>query len=390
LREKPARVEQQVTARARGLLYTCAVQSLPHESPPSDDAAEALADFARGRSLAVLTGAGCSTESGIPDYRGPGTLARAKNPIELREFLRSAEARACYWARSSVGWRRVAGARPNAAHHALARLERAGVVRGVITQNVDRLHHVAGSRRVIELHGALADVRCLGCGALEPRARFQERLLALNPGFEARAAEFRPDGDAELLPSNVRVAREDSCKAVDRRAKRATGAEGRASAASERRAKRVSEANAGAGGTEAPPTPERVDGPEGRRAGRGRSTRCGEGRTMLALDRIAGFRVAECARCGGVMKPNVVFFGESVPRPVVDQAYAWVEEAGGLLVVGTSLTVFSGFRFVKRAAERGRPIAIVNLGATRGDALAELCIDAPAGRVVEALARALA
>jgi NAD-dependent SIR2 family protein deacetylase len=271
-------------------------------TPELGQAAAAL----RGRRLAVLTGAGCSTESGIPDYRGPGTLARARNPIQYREFVRSAEARRRYWARSLLGWPRVRAARPNAGHRALAALERAGIATGLITQNVDRLHHAAGSVEVIELHGALERVRCLGCGAGTPRAAVQERLLALNPGWQARGAAIAPDGDAEL-----------------------------------------------------------------------------------PADAVAGFQVAACESCGGDLKPDVVFFGESVPRPTVEAGFAQVDGAGALLVVGSSLAVFSGYRFVRRAAERGLPVVIVNLGPTRGDPLAAVRVDAPAGRALPALCAAL-
>lgn len=264
-----------------------------------------LLDALAGRRTVVLTGAGCSTESGIPDYRGPETARRARNPIQYRAFLADPAVRARYWRRSLVGWPRFASAEPNAAHHALARLERSGAVGGVITQNVDRLHHLAGSERVVELHGALADVRCLGCGQREARSSLQHRLVTLNPGFDpARHAELAPDGDAEL-------------------------------------------------------------------------------------DDAHGFRVASCLGCGGVLKPDVVFFGENVPRPRVEGALRMLDEAGALLVVGSSLTVFSGYRFVRRAHDRGVPIAVVNLGATRGDPLAAVRVDASAGSVLPALADAL-
>lgn len=267
---------------------------------------EAAVDALAGRRLAVLTGAGCSTESGIPDYRGPGTLARARNPIQYREFVRSAEARKRYWARSLLGWPRVRAARPNPAHRALAALEGAGVATGLITQNVDRLHHAAGSRCVVELHGALERVRCLGCGAVTDRAAVQERLLALNPDWPARSAALAPDGDADL-PAQL----------------------------------------------------------------------------------VAGFRVAGCPACGGDLKPDVVFFGESVPRATVDAAAALVDSAGALLVVGSSLAVFSGYRFARRAGERGIPVVIVNLGGTRADPLAAVRVDGRAGEVLPVIAARL-
>jgi NAD-dependent deacetylase sirtuin 4 len=267
-----------------------------------DDLAAAVAQL-RGRRAAVLTGAGVSTESGIPDYRGPETARRARSPMRFSDFVGSPEARARYWARSVAGWPRIAEAAPNAGHRAIAALEAAGLAVGVITQNVDRLHHRAGSRRVIELHGSLHEVRCLACGAVEARTKLQERLLRVNPG--ARVGPAAPDGDADVAD-----------------------------------------------------------------AGR-------------------GFRVLGCLGCGGPLKPDVVFFGENVPRARVDAAFATVDDADALLVVGTSLTVFSGFRFVKRAAALGRPIVVVNLGPTRGDPLATARIDAPAGEVLPALARAL-
>jgi NAD-dependent SIR2 family protein deacetylase len=268
---------------------------------------ERLTEVLAGRRVAVLTGAGCSTESGIPDYRGDGRpVARA--PIVHDAFVRSAHVRRRYWARAMVGWPRFAAARPNAAHAALAALEEAGVVAGIVTQNVDRLHQAAGSRRVVELHGALADVRCLACDAGEPRAEVQRRLCDANPGWIERAAAAQaPDGDAELPP-----------------------------------------------------------------------------------DDLASFVVVGCRRCGGALMPRVVFFGGTVPRPTVDSAFALVDGAEALLVVGSSLAVYSGFRFVRRAAERGLPIAIVNLGPTRGDDLGAIRVAERAGALLPRLAAVLA
>jgi NAD-dependent SIR2 family protein deacetylase len=268
---------------------------------------ESLVRLLRGRRLAVLTGAGCSTESGIPDYRGPASAGKLRTPIQDRDFLRRPEVRQRYWARSVLGWPRFSTAQPNAAHAALARLEQQGVVQGVITQNVDRLHHAAGSRQVIELHGALAEVVCLDCGVRERRERLQPRLEAMNPGFEAGLVELRPDGDAEL--------REEA---------------------------------------------------------------------------VAAFRVPACEACGdGVLKPDVVFFGGFVPAPTVEAAYGLVERSEALLVAGTSLAVYSGLRFVRRAVERGLPVAVVNLGETRADALAQLRVEARIGEVLPRLAEAL-
>ncbi|QRK04437.1 NAD-dependent protein deacetylase [Archangium violaceum] len=267
---------------------------------------EALASLLRGRRIVVLTGAGCSTESGIPDYRGPGTLARARNPIQHREFLTRPEVRARYWARSLLGWPRFSSARPNAAHQSLAALERDGHVLGLITQNVDRLHHAAGSQRVIELHGALARVRCLDCEAIELRTELQERLLALNPGFTEHTAEPRPDGDAEL-----------------------------------------------------------------------------------PVETVLAFRVAGCTRCGGTLKPDVVFFGDNVPPPTVEAAFALLEEGDALLVVGSSLAVYSGFRFLQRAADRHMPIGLLNIGECRGGELVDVRVEARAGEILPRLVEAL-
>ena len=270
--------------------------------PPLDDLVRLLA----GRRLVALTGAGCSTDSGIPDYRGPTSLQRTRAPIQYQEFVRSPAARQRYWARSFAGWPRFSLARPNPAHRALSALERTGALTGLITQNVDRLHHEAGHRRIIELHGALAEVRCMACGALEPRAALQSRLAALNPGWSAEPAVHRPDGDADL-----------DAAAVQR------------------------------------------------------------------------FTVPDCLACGGVLKPHVVFFGENVPRPIVDEAFSWLDSSEALLVAGSSLTVFSGFRFVRRAAERGIPVAIVNLGPTRGDELATVRVEGKLGELLPALSAAL-
>jgi NAD-dependent SIR2 family protein deacetylase len=268
---------------------------------------DALLSVLRGRRLAVLTGAGCSTESGIPDYRGPTTPPRRRPPIQHCEFIERAEVRRRYWARSLLGWPRLATARPNPAHAAVAALEARGQLTGLITQNVDGLHHAAGSRAVIELHGALRRVRCLGCGEVTHRDDLQARLLAANPGWVDRAgAEVLPDGDVDL---------EDAV--------------------------------------------------------------------------VAEFGVVACGRCGATLMPDVVFFGGNVARPVVDAAWAMIDAAEALLVVGSSLTVFSGYRFVRGAAERGLPIAILNQGPTRGDPHATARLEAPAGLALPRLVAAL-
>ncbi len=267
-----------------------------------------LARSASGR-VVVLTGAGCSTESGIPDYRGPTAQPRA--PMQHREFVDKADMRRRYWARSLLGWPRLAGAEPNAGHTALAELERRGVLAGIITQNVDSLHQKAGSEHVVELHGALARVRCLACGALSSRDELQRRLLDANPAWRVAEVPIAPDGDAELG-------------------------------------------------------------------------------VVVDESRLEGFTVVACEACGGVLMPDVVFFGGSVPRPTLDAAWALFEQAELLLVAGSSLTVFSGYRFVRRAAERAIPVAIVNLGPTRGDPHAQLRIDERCGIALPQLARAFA
>ena len=266
---------------------------------------EQLREFiARSRRLVVLTGAGCSTESGIPDYRSPGGAWTRHKPILYGSFVRSADVRRFYWARSFRGWPRFAAARPNDAHRALAELESRGTVHQLITQNVDDLHQEAGSRCVVQLHGRNRLVICLDCGAESLRADVQARMAAENAGWIGDAlngeeADFAPDGDANV-----------------------------------------------------------------------------------ARDAVAGFRIPDCERCGGVLKPAVVFFGESVPREKVSLAMQRVDEADALLVAGSSLTVWSGFRFVKRAAERRIPIAIVNIGPTRGDALATMKVDGNVGEIL--------
>lgn len=267
-------------------------------------AAADLADFvAASHYLVVLTGAGCSTESGIPDYRDANGEWKHKRPVDYRDFVADAAVRRRYWARSLVGWRRFAAARPNGAHHALAALERAGRVHGLITQNVDGLHQRAGSRKVIDLHGRLDVVDCLGCRAQSSRFEFQVELQRRNPGWSVFDAADAPDGDAQL------------------------------------------------------------DG--------------------LPFD---DFDVPECSACGGILKPGVVFFGEAVPRERTAAAFALIDAADALLVVGSSLMVWSGYRFVRRAAERGVPIAAVTIGKTRGDNLIGLRITGRCGPVLAELA----
>ncbi len=240
----------------------------------------------------MLSGAGLSTESGIPDYRGPTGLARGATPMTYQMFTRDADARRRYWARSHVGWRQIGAAAPNAGHRAVAGLQALGLLSGVVTQNVDGLHQAAGAFDVVELHGSLHRVVCLDCGALTPRDELDERLRAANAGWRVGSAAPRPDGDVELAEAEV----------------------------------------------------ER-------------------------------FVVAPCPACGGVLKPDVVFFGETVPADRVARCFALVAGARALLVLGSSLTVMSGLRFVLRAAKLGLPVAVVNDGPTRGDAHASIRLD---------------
>ena len=274
---------------------------------------EPLVDLMRDRRTLVLAGAGCSTESGIPDYRGPEGRLRVRAPVQYGDFVRSAATRRRYWARSAVGWRRVAGARPNPAHQGLAELEAEGLVAGVITQNVDGLHHAAGSRRVVELHGSLAQVVCLLCGDRMTRARVQERLVEENRGWFSR------------------VEREAS----------------------------------------------------------GRSAAAPDGDAELADDAYADFVVPDCDRCGGTLKPDVVFFGENVPGHRVEECWRMMDDADLLLVVGSSLTVYSGRRFVYGAAERALPIGVMNLGPTRADEYAAAKVEGRLGELVPQLVEAL-
>ncbi|MCW2684824.1 MAG: Silent information regulator protein Sir2 [Blastococcus sp.] len=269
---------------------------------------EVLADLVGDGDVVVLSGAGLSTDSGIPDYRGATGSLRRHSPMTYQTFIRDPRGRHRYWARSYVGWRQIREARPNAGHRAVGDLQSAGLIRGVITQNVDGLHQAGGARDVVELHGGLDRTVCLACGDTASRADLDERLQASNPHFGPRTDEINPDGDAEL--------------------------------------------------------PDEV---------------------------LDGFVMVECLACGdGPLKPDVVFFGETVPRDRVDHCFDLVEGAGSLLVLGSSLTVMSGYRFVLRAAKRGIPVAIVNAGPTRGDAKADVRVDAALGVVLPSLAACLA
>jgi NAD-dependent SIR2 family protein deacetylase len=255
----------------------------------------ALRDFiGRHSRLFVLTGAGCSTDSGIPDYRdAEGSWKRAQ-PVMFQAFMSDLHTRRRYWARSLVGWRHFRRAVPNDTHRALARLGAQGQMELLVTQNVDRLHQAAGSEAVVDLHGRLDQVRCMTCGMRTPREQMQEQLLARNPTWAHLHAHEAPDGDADL---------------------------------------------------------ERAD--------------------------FSSFDIPPCAYCDGVLKPDVVFFGESVPRDRVEAAMHALQQADAMLVVGSSLMVYSGFRFAQAAAEAGKPIAAVNLGRTRADALLTLKVSEP-------------
>ena len=265
-----------------------------------------LLEVVAAGNVLVLSGAGLSTESGIPDYRGPTGLARRATPMTYQTFVASAAAQRRYWARSQLGWRHITRAAPNRGHYAVADLARQGRLAGIITQNVDGLHQAAGADGVTELHGSLHRVMCLSCGQRTARTSLHGRLEAANPGWGATAAAvINPDGDA-----------------------------------------------------------------------------------VLAEDATESFQVVSCLACGGVLKPDVVFFGENVPRARVDACYALVERAGSLLVLGSSLTVMSGLRYVRHAAKLGRPVVIVNQGATRGDEYAAATLDAPLGQALTELVAA--
>lgn len=291
----------------------------------ASSALDSLLGLLRGRAVVALTGAGCSTESGIPDYRSPERPPRKRPPIQHREFVDHELVRRRYWARSLLGWPLFSAAQPNEGHRALAALEERGALAGVITQNVDGLHQRAGSRAVVELHGALARVRCLSCGAQVSRDALQARLLDENPGFVPRV----------------------------------------------RAALRAGAAGAAAADGDVDPSVNP------------------DGDTELPDELVADLAPVDCARCGGVLMPDVVFFGGSVAKPTLDAAWATFDRAEVLLVVGSSLTVFSGYRFVYRAAERGVPVVIINRGPTRGDPHAALRVEERIGEILPQLARAL-
>ncbi|MER5872899.1 NAD-dependent protein deacetylase [Streptomyces sp. NPDC002044] len=279
------------------LSWTPTEDLLPGTTDP-----EPVADALRAGGVLVLSGAGISTESGIPDYRGEGGSLRRHTPMTYQEFTASAQARRRYWARGHLGWRTFGGARPNAGHRAVAAFGRHGLLAGVITQNVDGLHQAAGSEGVVELHGSLDRVVCLSCGAFSARGELALRLEEANAGFAPVAAGLNPDGDADLTD-----------------------------------------------------------------------------------EQVGDFSVVSCSRCGGILKPDVVFFGETVPPERVEHCRELVGAATSLLVLGSSLTVMSGLRFVRQAARAGKPVLIVNRDPTRGDRHAVTRVALPLGTTLTAL-----
>jgi NAD-dependent SIR2 family protein deacetylase len=280
----------------------------PVSEPASEPAQASLVEFVRRYPrLFVLGGAGVSTASGIPDYRDADGQRKGRDPVMLQDFLKSEAMRRRYWARNMIGWPTVSRARPNAAHHALAVLDALGHLEQLVTQNVDGLHTQAGSANVIELHGNIAHVVCLGCGRRHTRAAIQQRLETDNPDWLEAKAMPLPDGDA-----------------------------------------------------------------------------------LLESSRFDTFRAPVCEDCGGVLKPDVVFFGEGVPRARVEAASDALARADGMLVVGSSLMVYSGFRFCEQAARAGTPIAAVNIGRTRADHLLSLRIALPCETALSELVEQLA
>jgi NAD-dependent SIR2 family protein deacetylase len=274
--------------------------------PPGTADLQPVADLLSAGGVLVLSGAGISTESGIPDYRGEGGSLSRHTPMTYQDFTAGAPARKRYWARSHLGRRTFGRARPNTGHLAVAAFGRRGLLSGLITQNVDSLHQAAGSADALELHGSLDRVVCLSCRALSPRRELARRLEEANPGFDPVAAGVNPDGDADLTD-----------------------------------------------------------------------------------EQVGDFRVVPCGDCGGVLKPDVIFFGESVPPQRVEHCRTLVREASSLLVLGSSLTVLSGLRFVRQAAEADKPVLIVNLDVTRGDRHALTRVALPLGRTLATVAERL-
>jgi len=277
---------------------------VPQHKEPQNEDIEKLSEFLEPvERLLVITGAGISTESGIPDYRSEGVglyATSVKRPIQHKVFMDSMQARQSYWARNFIGWPRWSSFQPNIAHRTLARWDEAGKLSCLVTQNVDQLHYKAGSRRVVELHGTNSTVTCMSCSFTQPRLQLQRVLEELNPSMVAKTDIIRPDGDVELTPEEV-----------------------------------------------------------------------------------SQFKVPNCPKCGaGILKPNVVFFGDNVPTDRVAAVRREVGRSDAMLVVGSSLFVFSGYRFVTQAKELGIPIAVINIGKTRADKIVDLKLEAKAGDVL--------
>ncbi len=266
-----------------------------------DNAARLAHYIEQHRPLFVLTGAGCSTASGIPDYRDDKGEWKHSKPVQFQDFCQQHITRQRYWARSLLGWPRVFAARPGPTHHALARLEQADAIHHLVTQNVDRLHQRAGSVKVIDLHGNLEQVSCLNCASQISRVEVQDKLRKANPAFNEKSRGLAPDGDALLDDYD-----------------------------------------------------------------------------------FSGFQIIDCPQCGGILKPDVVFFGESVPRQRVQMAMQYLQESAALLIVGSSLMVYSGYRFCRAATESGKPLSALNRGRTRADAELQLKIEDDCGEILQA------
>ena len=271
------------------------------------EASQLLAEFIEThRPITVLTGAGCSTDSGIPDYRDREGNWKYSRPVQFLDFINDIKTRKRYWSRSAAGWPEIANAQPNTAHHSLTRLEQDGYIRYLVTQNVDGLHQKAGTRAIMDLHGRIDNVVCLQCKLTVPRAEIQELILELNPDFEFKFYRIGPDGDA-----------------------------------------------------------------------------------IPGAENLASFKVPVCPVCDGILKPDVVFFGEQVPKYRVESVLQELEKSHALLVIGSSLMVFSGYRFCKSAKEMGKPVAILNIGKTRADDKIDMKIELPCGPTLKNIALSL-
>ncbi|XP_068450672.1 NAD-dependent protein lipoamidase sirtuin-4, mitochondrial [Clinocottus analis] len=283
-----------------------AVSFVPACSTTDTNSIELLQNFvSRASRLFVISGAGLSTESGIPDYRseGVGLYARTdRRPMQHAEFVRSAKSRQRYWARNFVGWPQFSSHQPNSAHKALQQWEQRGKLHWLVTQNVDALHSKAGQKRLTELHGCAHRVMCLGCGSISPRKELQKRFVALNPDWSAQTGGVAPDGDV-----------------------------------------------------------------------------------FIEDEQVLNFRVPSCENCGGILKPEVTFFGDSVNKATVKFVHDRLGESDAVLVVGSSLQVYSGYRFLLAAGDRGMSVAIVNIGSTRADHLAELKVSGRCGEVLSVI-----